>query len=488
MIDKNLSGEDLLRYYVDLFNKNDEECYGNDIDNAHAFEWLRNEIPLFSCPDKDIEQAYYFRWWTFRKHIKITTDGYIITEFLPKVPWSGKHNEINAAAGHHIYEGRWLKNGRKYLSDYIRFFLDNPDRGHQYSAWIIEATWRLCEVNGDFDLGEDFLSKAIEYFEEWERTHGLPDGLFWSIDNYDAMEYSISGMGGERGIRPTLNSYMCAEAYAISRFAELKGDCELAEKYKARGDEIREKINSRLFDDGFYRAYHYSVGDDISDIFERLKGKQPRELIGYIPWIFGIPEKGGESVFGLLDDATAFYSEQGLTTAERSHPMYLFSAKHECLWNGYVWPFATSQTLNALNAVIRRYSDSDEYKKLFIKLLHQYARSHNRVREDGTTVPWIDEVRHPERDEWSSRTILRDWGWREGKGGYERGKDYNHSTFCDLVISGLVGVSVSPAGEIEVEPNIPDDWDYFTLVGVYVGGKRYSIEYRSGELKVEEIC
>jgi len=26
------------------------------------------------------------------------------------------------------------------------------------------------------------------------------------------------------------------------------------------------------------------------------------------------------------------------------------------------------------------------------------------------------------------------------KGGVERGKDYNHSTFCDLIITGLVGL------------------------------------------------
>ena len=27
------------------------------------------------------------------------------------------------------------------------------------------------------------------------------------------------------------------------------------------------------------------------------------------------------------------------------------------------------------------------------------------------------------------------------KGGKERGKDYNHSTFCDLIINGLIGNS-----------------------------------------------
>jgi len=481
---------DILKYYVDLFNKNDEECYRNDIDNAHAYEWLSEEIPIFSCPDKAIEQAYYFRWWTFRKHVKTTSDGYIITEFLPKVPWSGRHNEINAAAGHHLYEGRWLKNGERYLTDYVNFFLDNSDRGHQYSSWLIEALWQLSCVTGNFSFGTVNLSKLIAYYEEWEHTHGLSNGMFWSIDNYDAMEYSISGTGEDlkprRGIRPTLNSYMCADAYAISRFAELAGETEIAGIYREKGDLLRKKINDNLFSDGFYRAYHYSEGEDTDTVFERLNGKQPRELIGYIPWAFGIPEKGMETAFDLMRTTDSFYSNQGLTTAERSHPRYLYSVGHECLWNGYVWPFATSQALNSLNAVIRRYSDCDDYKKLFIKLLKQYAQAHHRVREDGVTVPWIDEVRHPEYDDWSSRTILRDWGWKEGKGGYERGKDYNHSTFCDLVISGLVGVSVSDGGELTVQPNVPEDWRFFTLDRLWVRGKRYRIEYRDGALTVEE--
>ena len=476
---------DILKKYVDFFNKNDEESYHNLIPNDRAYEWLKDEIPLFFCPDKDIEKAYYFRWWTYRKHLRLTDDGYIITEFLPPVPWSGKHNEINAAVGHHIYEGRWLKNGKKYLSDYIRFFLDNPDRGHQYSAWLVDALFRLCEIDNDYTLGKELLPKLVAYYEEWENTHLLENGMFWSIDGYDAMEYSISGTDENlhylRGIRPTLNSYMCADAYAIARFAALCGDIELSTRFQQKGEKLKEKINCYLFEDGFYRAYHYRSENELPAIFDTLEKKQPRELIGFIPWAFGIPEKGFEKVFHLLDDSSAFYSEQGLTTAERSHPRYLYPVSHECLWNGYVWPFATSQTLTALSRVIRDYSDSEEYRKLFYKLLKQYAVSHHRIKEDGTTVPWIDEVRHPEYDDWSSRTILKE-NWRI----YERGKDYNHSTFCDLVISGLVGVSVAADGGITVSPCIPKDWEYFTLDGVRVGGKSFFIEYRNGNLTVKE--
>ena len=117
---------------------------------------------------------------------------------------------------------------------------------------------------------------------------------------------------------------------------------------------------------------------------------------------------------------------------------------------------------------------------MFITLLKQYAQNHIRVRNDGKTVSWIDEVRHPLKDDWSSRTVLCDWGWRKNKGGYERGKDYNHSTFCDLVISGLVGVKTDK-NFLEVKPNIPNDWDYFRLANLAFRGQTYDIVYdRSG--------
>ncbi len=110
-----------FEHYVETFNEHDEDLYPQHISNERAWEFIRANIPLFECPDKDFERTYYFRWWTYRKHIKHTTDGFVITEFLPKVGWSGKHNTINCPAGHHFYEGRWLHESR-YLDDYSTFW------------------------------------------------------------------------------------------------------------------------------------------------------------------------------------------------------------------------------------------------------------------------------------------------------------------------------------------------------------------------------
>jgi len=38
-------------------------------------------------------------------------------------------------------------------------------------------------------------------------------------------------------------------------------------------------------------------------------------------------------------------------------------------------------------------------------------------------------------------------------------KDYNHSTFCDLLISGLAGLRARSDGTIEVNPLARESWD-----------------------------
>jgi hypothetical protein len=100
--------------YVTRFNETDDELTVQLIPDSKAAKFLSENIPRFECPDRELEEIYYFRWWTFRKHIKQTPEGYIISEFLPSVGWAGKYNGISCAAMHHYNEGRWLCYAAEY--------------------------------------------------------------------------------------------------------------------------------------------------------------------------------------------------------------------------------------------------------------------------------------------------------------------------------------------------------------------------------------
>ncbi|HSU50168.1 MAG TPA: hypothetical protein VLJ41_06250, partial [Segetibacter sp.] len=119
---KSILSTEKLRSYVSYFNSIDTETVKNYITNDKAFDWLSKTVPLFECPDTTIEKIYYYRWWTFRKHLKKTPEGYVFTEFITPMNHAGKYNTISSALGHHIYEGRWLRD-TSYINQYIHFWL-----------------------------------------------------------------------------------------------------------------------------------------------------------------------------------------------------------------------------------------------------------------------------------------------------------------------------------------------------------------------------
>ena len=115
-----LTTDDLNKYVTEFNTQDKEEAVINLVPNAQSFDWLSKNIPLFDCPDSAIEKVYYFRWWSYRKHIKQTPEGHVITEFITPANHAGKYNAISSGLGHQINEGRWLHN-QQYIKDYINF-------------------------------------------------------------------------------------------------------------------------------------------------------------------------------------------------------------------------------------------------------------------------------------------------------------------------------------------------------------------------------
>ncbi len=235
---------DSFRHYVERFNADDEELYSNAFPNDRAWEFLAANVPRFDCPDKDIERTYYFRWWTYRKHVRETPDGFVITEFLPQVSWSAKHNTICCPAGHHFYEGRWLRDP-KYLNDYAVFWFRRGGSPRYYSFWAADAIHAYYLVRHDASLVTDLLDDLVKNYEGWERSRLLGDGLFWQIDDRDGMEVSV----GKSGKRATINSYMYGDARAIVAIARLAGKEPLAEQYGKKADRLRQLVQDVLWDD-----------------------------------------------------------------------------------------------------------------------------------------------------------------------------------------------------------------------------------------------
>ncbi|MBO5351006.1 MAG: six-hairpin glycosidase [Alistipes sp.] len=430
-------------HYVKLFNESEDENIAQAIPNAEASAWMEKNIPLFECPQHNFEEMFYFRWWTLRKHIKETPVGYGMTEFLVQRSYSDKYNLIACAVGHHIHESRWLHND-EYLDQILHTWYRGNEGGmmakfNKFSSWNPWAVYNRYLVNMDKEYLTDLYKDLKAEYKYWEDTHRLPDGLYWQEDVKDGMEESISGGRKKQFARPTINSYMYGNAKALAEVARLVGNESDVKSYEEKAAEMKELIYTKLWNED--RAF-----------FETRRADTlccAREAIGYIPWYFNLPEKKHEHAWLQINDKEGFDSPYGLTTAERRHPEFRTRGVGRCEWDGAIWPFASAQTLTGLANYLNTESDPVVTKESYFRHMELYVESqYHRGR------PYIGEYLDEVTGYWL-------------KGDQERARYYNHSTFNDLMITGLMGLRPRADRTLEVNPLVPDsEWDWFCLDNV----------------------
>ena len=435
-------------HYAAYFNTMEDENIVTTIPNAQSSEWMRRNIPLFDCPQENFKEMYYYRWWTLRKHIKRTPVGYGMTEFLVQRSYADRYNLIACAIGHHVMESRWLRD-TTYLHQILRTWYYGNDgqamtKMNKFSSWNPAAVLEMWKVQGDNDFLFGLKPRLEEEYARWERTNRLASGLYWQGDVQDGMEESISGGRKKQYARPTINSYMFGNAKALAVMNRMTGETAKATVYEQKADTLRQLVETKLWNKNH-------------QFFETLRGDTSaavREAIGFIPWYFNLPSSSQYDVaWKQLTDEQGFSAPYGLTTAERRHPQFRSHGVGKCEWDGAIWPFATSQTLTALANYLNGANGSNGLDGVFFRQMELYMESqHHRGR------PYIGEYLDEKNGAWLM-------------GDRERSRYYNHSTFNDLMITGIVGLRPQEDGSIVVNPLVPQDkWNYFCLDGVNYRG------------------
>ena len=443
---------DKFAHYVEYFNSMENENWTNFVSNADSWTWLRANIPLFECPYPGVEKTYYFRWWSFRKHVRQTPNGFVITEFLTPVKHAGVYNTISCAAGHHLMEGRWLRDPR-YVNDYTLFWLrgksgKSQSHFHQFSSWFADAVYQRYLATGDRAFTTNLLDDLVGDYQQWEQERLTDSGLFWQYDVRDGMEESISGSRKNKNLRPTINSYMFGNARAIAAIARMANRPDLAQEFELKAQGLKDLTENMLWDKS---AKFFKVRLDDGRLSDA------REEIGFIPWYFELPDPGYEAAWAQLTDTNGFCAPFGITTAERRHPAFRTHGCCKCEWDGAVWPFATSQTLVALANVLRDYPSAPVTTQDYFFTFLTYCRS-QRCGENPYIGEYLDETTGQ---------------WLKGD---ERSRYYNHSTFADLLITGVVGLRPRADNTVAVAPLLPPGtWDWFCLDGVPYHGHALTI-------------
>ena len=443
------------------------------------FEWFNENIPILDTPNEEINTTYYYRWELVSKHLTYgsVNTGYLWTEFINRPFWSGTYGAIACPSGHQFYEVRWLNNPR-YARDYARYWFRTPGaQPLRYSAWMADSVWSIHQIHPNESFLIDILPDLKRNFDSWTKRSWVKDkGMFWQVGHDDGMEFNIASrqtkniLSGAPCYRPSFNSYMWADLNALSKISKISGDETESKLFNQKASALKKEFQNQLWDkrrEFFLAMFRDDEADNdgnkikkntrIYDSGKFAGSSHGRELAGYVPWAFNLPDAGFEKAWQFLMDPNYFFASHGPTTVERNDPLFLLKNSC-CWWSGQSWPFATTQTIKAMANLLHNYNQNHVSRDDYYKLLDIYAKSQ---RKNGK--PYIAEALHPDSGKWDHHDF------------YYRSEHYFHSGFVDLIITGLCGLIVGDDDILNIDPLAPSSWDYFAIDNVPYRGHKISI-------------
>ncbi|WIA57602.1 discoidin domain-containing protein [Sphingobium sp. WTD-1] len=424
--------------------------FGNDA------PWYQDRIPFFESADPKIDAVYYYRWQLYRGHQRdLGEEGYITTEFFDDVDWQRHpYASLNDATGFHLAEGRWL-NDRRFADDYIRFMYRGGNDRH-FTDYMADSVWGRYLIDGDKAGVLEHLPVMRHIYRLWDEKFDFDKGLYFVEPLLDATEYTVSSIdasGGKDGFRggdafrPSVNSYMYANARALAKMATMAGDTEMAQEYEARAQALKDHVLADLWSEklGHFIDRHQSRKNPHVNYWDPIRN---RELVGYLPWMFDlVPDEAKYAgAWAHLLDPASLAGKAGMRTVEANYEYYMRQYRYlgdapECQWNGPIWPYQTTQVLIAMaNLLDHHRRQGPVTRSDYMRLLRQYTALHYQ----GDRLD-LEEDYHPE----TGKPIV----------GLDRSHHYFHSGYNDLILGGLVGIRPRADDVLEVNPLLPDAGD-----------------------------
>lgn len=160
-------------------------------------------------------------------------------------------------------------------------------------------------------------------------------------------------------------------------------------------------------------------------------------------------------------------------------PTILITFNLELVITGPSWPYETSRVLTGFANLLNRdriravpLSLREIYHSEYWSLLLQYARQHTRTYAINDTAPsqgsgHVFENLHPDLGYWNNRQRM----YGSNDSNRNMGDDYNHSTFIDLILSGLFGIRPQEDGSVQVSPLLLSKIASFSVDHVLIHGE-----------------
>lgn len=455
-------------------------------------------VPYIECSNKYVEKAYWYRWFLIKYHIANPHTGNILNKCFyesrygiieSEKEWStGEGWEFSRAilcsCAHHVLEATWL-NDPGIVKEEIKNYTDNLGRGpavhpsypgnllpgcirvhdfkgHYFFHCIPYALWVYYCKAGDIEFVQEVIELLWKDLSAWEQFgEGNPDmplvhidGDTWEFAPSAHYDYSQGKKWQKRDIpnrRTESNAFYAANMLSMGKLFEAIGDLRSVvcfEKY----EKIKDAIKNLSWDDS--EKFFLELDTDNRKL---LGIKQ----VGGLFTLLEIDPPDAEGFFANLSDAGKFGMPYGIPSASADsfgyYPNNTADGKrpHMCMWNGPVWPFASSYALTAMGAFLKR-NPNKKYINLFQENFFKYTMLHF-IDSDYENC-CIREHYNPETGESLSAE-----------------DDYNHSSYIDILIRMVAGFDFDSKGRLNFSPlGIGKKW--LKVENIFYKGDFYSCE------------
>ncbi len=462
--------------------------------------WFDAKVPFFDCSNPWVRKMYDHRAYLLRKNTVAPKLGRMQWPTQSEGRWRSTWyaNVISYGAGHQIREARWLRDP-KYTQGHLRTWVTNeksdgvypshvrpngPADG-QYTDWITSTAWDISLVHPD----RAFLANVVEALAAnvrgWQKTCD-PDGdgllevnsHWWTGMEYQPSFFYFSGYTTSRDFhgpaqpvpleRVDLTAYNYGNAVAVARIYRMLGKPDRAKEFDELADKIADALIAKMWRPEKPFFYSLRASDDaVADV---------KEVIGVYPFYFGMVPwgKGYESAWASILDPNQFWTTWPVASVSKECPAYSQrnwpgdGRASTCMWNGPTWPHADSLVMTAMARTLRAsrdhgLTDSPLKKEHLWKLFLSFTKAQYRDQDLGR--PWTGEF-------YDGETAR----WKTGE------RDYNHSTWLDILIPELIGLVPRDDDRLEIDPMLPiGALDWFVLDGVRYHGHDIAIVWDSPE-------
>jgi hypothetical protein len=449
--------------------------------------WFDANLAYFDCSDPWIRKMYYHRAYVLRKNMLDARLGRMQWPTQSEGRWrsSWYPNVISYGAAHQVREARWLRDP-KYWQGHLRTWAENQKAngvypshvttrgaaGGQYTDWITSTAWDGHLVHPD----REFLSKLVEELAAnvrgWQRQRDADgDGLlevdshWWTGMEYQPSFFFFSDFKVSKDFdqparqvtleRVDLTAYNYGNSAAVARIYRLLGQPAKAREFADLAEKISRALATKMWRP--QRQYFYSL-DAASHRLADVK-----EVIGVYPFYFGMVPwgKGYESAWLSILDPGQFWTKWPVASASRECPAYSQTnwpgdgRAAGCMWNGPTWPHANSVVMTAMARTIRATRDQvgnhSPLKRAHLwELFTSFTRA--QFRDQDLEYPWTGEFYNGDTGQWKTAE-----------------RDYNHSTWLDILIPDLLGLVPRDDETVEIDPLMPADAVRFFILD----GQRY---------------